>query len=307
LVGYPRFVHEAIGHPVEWMGAVIGGFEEALNRPGGSRLWQKLKGAFALMLTLLLVAILTIPFSLWLRSQEWGWLLEAVLATTLLAQFDLYRHVRAVYAGLETNIESGRRAVSRIVGRDPEELDESGVTRAAIESLAENSSDAVVAPAMFLALFGLPGIALYKVVNTADSMLGHRSARFVDFGWASARLDDVVNLVPARLTGLLFAGAASLTSPGAGADALARMWYDARRHVSPNAGWPEAAMAGALNIRLGGPRSYDGAPVELAWLGNGRIELDRRDIRRALRLFSQMITLFAAFVALAAAFTFKAV
>jgi adenosylcobinamide-phosphate synthase len=229
-----------------------------------------------------------------------------VLATTLLAQFDLYRHVRAVYVGLEAGIDKGRQAVSRIVGRDPEQLDESGVTRAAIESLAENASDAVVAPAMFLALFGLPGIALYKVVNTADSMLGHKSPRFIDFGWASARLDDLVNLIPARLTGLLFAGAASLTNPAAAADALARMWYDARRHVSPNAGWPEAAMAGALNIRLGGPRSYDGALVELPWLGNGRIDLDRRDIRRALRLFSQMITLLAALVALAAAFAFKA-
>jgi adenosylcobinamide-phosphate synthase len=304
LAGYPKFIHDAIGHPVEWIGAVIGGFEEALNHPDGNRIWQKFKGAFALFLTLVLVAILTIPFSLWLRHQEWGWLLEAVLATTLLAQFDLYRHVRAVYAGLEKSLDDGRRAVSRIVGRDPDQLDESGVTRAAIESLAENASDAVIAPALFLALFGLPGIAAYKVINTADSMIGHKSPRFIDFGWASARLDDLVNLIPARLSGLLFAGAASLTNPGAGADALARMWYDARKHVSPNAGWPEAAMAGALDIRLGGPRNYDGVPVDLPWLGNGRIDLDRHDIRRALRLFSQMITLFAALVALAAAFSF---
>ena len=304
LAGYPKFIHDGIGHPVEWIGAVIGGFEEALNHPDGNRIWQKFKGAFALFLTLVLVAILTIPFSLWLRHQEWGWLLEAVLATTLLAQFDLYRHVRAVYAGLEKSLDDGRRAVSRIVGRDPDQLDESGVTRAAIESLAENASDAVIAPALFLALFGLPGIAAYKVINTADSMIGHKSPRFIDFGWASARLDDLVNLIPARLSGLLFAGAASLTNPGAGADALARMWYDARKHVSPNAGWPEAAMAGALDIRLGGPRNYDGVPVDLPWLGNGRIDLDRHDIRRALRLFSQMITLFAALVALAAAFSF---
>ena len=304
LAGYPKFIHDAIGHPVEWIGAVIGGFEEALNHPDGNRIWQKFKGAFALFLTLVLVAILTIPFSLWLRHQEWGWLLEAVLATTLLAQFDLYRHVRAVYAGLEKSLDDGRRAVSRIVGRDPDQLDESGVTRAAIESLAENASDAVIAPALFLALFGLPGIAAYKVINTADSIIGHKSPRFIDFGWASARLDDLVNLIPARLSGLLFAGAASLTNPGAGADALARMWYDARKHVSPNAGWPEAAMAGALDIRLGGPRNYDGVPVDLPWLGNGRIDLDRHDIRRALRLFSQMITLFAALVALAAAFSF---
>ena len=142
LAGYPKFIHDAIGHPVEWIGAVIGGFEEALNHPDGNRIWQKFKGAFALFLTLVLVAILTIPFSLWLRHQEWGWLLEAVLATTLLAQFDLYRHVRAVYAGLEKSLDDGRRAVSRIVGRDPDQLDESGVTRAAIESLAENASDA---------------------------------------------------------------------------------------------------------------------------------------------------------------------
>ena len=219
LAGYPKFIHDGIGHPVEWIGAVIGGFEEALNHPDGNRIWQKFKGAFALFLTLVLVAILTIPFSLWLRHQEWGWLLEAVLATTLLAQFDLYRHVRAVYAGLETSLDDGRRAVSRIVGRDPDQLDESGVTRAAIESLAENASDAVIAPALFLALFGLPGIAAYKVINTADSMIGHKSPRFIDFGWASARLDDLVNLIPARLSGLLFAGAASLTNPGAGADA----------------------------------------------------------------------------------------
>ena len=263
VIGYPNFIHNAIGHPVEWIGATIGGFDEALNRPDGNRLWQKIKGALALFLTLLLVAILTIPFSLWLRRQEWGWLLEAVLATTLLAQFDLTRHVRAVYRGLGTDITSGRLAVGRIVGRDCAALDESGVTRAAIESLAENSSDAVIAPALFLALFGLPGIALYKVINTADSMIGHKSPRFIDFGWASARLDDVVNLIPARLTGLLLAGAASLTNPAAGADALARMWYDARKHVSPNAGWPEAAVAGALNIRLGGSRSYEGTLVEL--------------------------------------------
>ncbi len=214
LAGYPKIIHEAIGHPVEWIGAVIGGFEEAFNHPDGNRLWQKLKGAFALLLTLLLVAILTIPFSLWLRHQEWGWLLEAVLATTFLAQFDLYRHVRAVYAGLETSIESGRaRGEPHRRPRSRSARRERRRPRGDRKPRREQPPTGWSRRPCSWRCSACPASPLYKVINTADSMIGHRSPRFIDFGWASARLDDLVNLYRPRLTGLLFAGAASLDEP----------------------------------------------------------------------------------------------
>ena len=209
----------------------------------------------------------------------------------MIAQSELRRFVRRVAEGLENNLAEGRKSVSHIVGRDPAQLDEAGVARAAIESLAENTSDGIVAPAFWLAIAGLPGIVIYKVINTADSMIGHKSERYAHFGWAAAKLDDLVNLVPARICGLFFAGAAGLTSPSACADALHAMWRDAGNHVSPNAGWPEAAVAGALDISLGGSRSYGGQTVDLARMGDGREQLGAQDIRRALRLYVQTITL----------------
>ncbi len=194
-------------------------------------------------------------------------MLTAIAASTLIASRSLYCHVRDVAAALETGgLEAGRAAVSRIVGRDPQTLDSAGVARAAIESLAENASDGVAAPVFWFALLGLPGLAAYKAINTADSMIGHRTPRHEAFGWASARLDDLVNLPASRLTAALFALAALLHKASA-RGALQAVLRDARRHRSPNAGWPEAAMAGALGLRLAGPRCYGGVVVPDAYMG----------------------------------------
>lgn len=286
-LGYPDRLYRAIGHPVGWMGRLIGRLEAALNRPEWPAHLRRFSGAGALVLLVGLAggagwALQALP-----GSGVAGLALTALLASTLLAQRSLAAHVAAVAAALEgQGLDAGRRAVSMIVGRDTAALDEAGVCRAAIESLAENFSDGVVAPAFWLALLGLPGAAAYKAVNTADSMIGHKSERYRAFGWAAARLDDLVNLPASRLAALLIVAAAFLARQGSPAGAWRAVRRDARRHRSPNAGWPEAAMAGALGLALAGPRSYGGQTVEDAVMGEGgRRAASAADIRRALRLF----------------------
>jgi adenosylcobinamide-phosphate synthase len=281
VVGYPPALFRAVGHPVTWMGALIGRLEARLNR-GDNR---RLKGVLLLVLLLgagLAISLLIVAVT---RRVPFGWVLEAILASTLLAQKELGRAVKAVADTLAVSLDSGRAAVSQIVGRDPHVLDESGVARAAIESLAESTSDAVVAPLFWLFVGGLPGILLYKAVNTADSMVGHRNERYAEFGWASARFDDVVNWIPARLTALLVAGASFLTRRTDPEAAWSTALRDARKHASPNAGWPEAAFAGSLGIELGGPRAYDGEVHQLPSFGDGRAELTASDILPALVLY----------------------
>lgn len=210
----------------------------------------------------------------------------ALLASSLLAQRSLHEHVARVAEGLERDgLAVGRKAVAMIVGRDPESLDEAGVARAAIESLSENFSDGIIAPAFWLGVGGLPGGALYKAINTADSMIGHKSPRHLAFGWAAARLDDLVNLPASRLTASLLIAAAALDRQAEAGAAWRAVRRDARRHRSPNAGWPEAAMAGALGLRLAGPRVYGTVRVEDGWMGDGREEATAADIRRALALY----------------------
>jgi adenosylcobinamide-phosphate synthase len=291
FIGYPQAVHTAIGHPVEWIGKLIARLDAALNAPQASLLEGRLRGLAALALLLLAALIPSWPIAKALSQWSLGWIVEALLATAFIAQHSLRQHVKAVYRDLGQSLEQGRGAVSRIVGRDPAGLDESGVTRAALESLAENTSDGIVAPVFWYALLGLPGLVLYKVINTADSMIGHKTERHINFGWAAARLDDLVNLPCSRLTGLLFAGAAGWHSKQHFKTALAAMWRDAPKHVSPNAGWPEAALAAGLGLKLGGPRSYNGRRVDLAWMGDGRGGLMRHDIRAGLRLYGRALTL----------------
>jgi adenosylcobinamide-phosphate synthase len=287
ILGYPRPLLSRIGHPVIWIGALIGWLEKRLNT-GASR---RRNGVLMLLSLLAAVAAITVPLAILLRLLPFGWLLEALLATTLLAQKELGRAVASVATALDHSLEAGRRQVSQIVGRDPDSLDEAGVARAAVESLAESASDGVVAPLFWLLLAGLPGIALYKAINTADSMIGHRSERYRDFGWASARLDDLVNWVPARLTALLLAGAAFWVKEADPEKAWSAALRDARKHDSPNAGWPEAAMAGALGLSLGGPRQYDGQLVDLPALGDGRRDLGPSDIRKSIELYGMMLNL----------------
>ncbi len=291
IVGYPKWIHKRLGHPVEWYGALLSKLDKALNTPDKSPTWNRTKGIITITLLIALVLAITLPIAATLRQVEYGALLEALLAVPLLAQKELRRFVARVADALNIGIAEGRAAVGHIVGRDTSNLNTSDVTRAAIESLAENTSDGIIAPAFWLMVFGLPGIAVYKVINTADSMIGYKSDRYLTFGWAAARLDDLVNLLGARLTGILFVGATSLTNPMAASRALATIWHDAKKHASPNAGWPEAAIAGALDIRLGGPRVYAGRIGDLPWMGDGRTELHPTDIRHALRLYSQTLTL----------------
>ena len=286
-LGYPSRLYAWIAHPVTWIGALIGRLDRRFNREGADFAIRRLAGigALALLLLVVLAASLALQWLCRLAGPA-GLLPLALLASTLLAQRSLHDHVAAVAEGLERGgIAGGRRAVAMIVGRDPDSLDEAGVARAAIESLSENFSDGVVAPAFWLGAAGLPGIALYKAINTADSMIGHRSPRHLAFGWAAARLDDLVNLPASRLTALLLTASAALDRQADAGGAWRAVRRDARRHRSPNAGWPEAAMAGALGLKLAGPRVYGAVRVEDGWMGDGRAEATAADIRRALALY----------------------
>jgi adenosylcobinamide-phosphate synthase len=264
---------------------LIAATELRINLLSDSAPIGRLKGSLSLLFWLGAVAGVTglISWScgLWLPLRA----IPIVLAATLPAQKSLYQHVAAVADALETDgLDEARKAVGLIVGRRTEALDEAGVARAAIESLAENFSDGVVAPAFWLAIGGLVAGALYKAINTADSMIGHRGKRYEYFGWAAARLDDLVNLPASRFAALFLTLAAIPEGIGPARAAWRAIWRDAPHHRSPNAGWPEAAMAGALGLKLAGPRLYEEGPVDDAFMGDGRREASAHDIRRALKL-----------------------
>jgi len=286
-VGDPDAIWRRIPHPVAWMGALIARLDRSWNRPDLAAARRKAAGIAALGVILAASILAGALVEAALRALPWPTVTIGLVASVLLAQNSLHAHVARVAAAFSAGgITEARRAVSMIVGRDPESLDEAGICRAAIETTAENFSDGVVAPAFWFALFGLPGLAAYKAVNTADSMIGHLSDRHRDFGWASARCDDLLNLAPARLAGLLIALAAPLVS-GSPVRALGVMIRDARLHRSPNAGWPEAAMAGALGLALAGPRRYGPRRVEDPFLhAEGRRAATPEDIRRALRVMA---------------------
>ncbi|MEM8797360.1 MAG: adenosylcobinamide-phosphate synthase CbiB [Pseudomonadota bacterium] len=291
LFGYPGFLYSVIRHPVVWMGALISALEARLNLGTYSFVVRRICGGLTLIILLLVTVALTLPLTLLLRVVPGGIILEAVLATSMLAQRSLYDHVQAVRKALSSSLDDGREAVRHIVGRDPAELDEGEIAKAAIESLAENTSDGIVAPLFYLALFGLPGAALYKAINTADSMIGYKSDRYHAFGFAAAKLDDIVNLPASRLSAVLFSIAAATLKPRAGLLAIRAAFRDAARHASPNAGWPESALAGALSLKLGGPRSYGGKTLDLPAMGDGRAALSADDIDRALTLYRRLLTL----------------
>lgn len=286
LVGYPDWLFQRIGHPVTWIGSLIALLDKKWNRQDDSFLRRKAMGLAALAIFLGLTLLIALGLQSLLLALPLGLVLLALLGASLPAQKSLEQHVEAVATALERDgVTGGRKAVSMIVGRDPEKLDEAAVCRAAIESLAENFSDGIVAPSLWLGLLGLPGGAGYKAINTADSMIGHRSPRHEAFGWASARLDDLVNLPASRLSGLLFVLAACFIKEASPRRALRAIFRDAHHHRSPNAGWPEAAMAGALGFALAGPRSYGGQMIEARFMGEGgRRDLNAADIRRAIRL-----------------------
>ncbi len=276
-----------VAHPVVLIGRCVQWFDKRLNRERRGEKVRLVRGVLTVAMLVAGAAASGLALAVVLRSVRFGWAVEILLVAVLLAQRSLFDHVAAVRDALERRgLAGGREAVSHIVGRDPQSLDEHGVARAAIESLAENFSDGVVAPALSYALFGLPGILVYKTANTLDSMIGHRTPRYLHFGRAAARLDDLLNLVPARLSGMLLAAAALATPAAHGPPAFRIMLRDARKHRSPNAGWPEAATAGALDLALAGPRRYHGQVVNDPWLGDGRARATAADINRALRLYA---------------------
>ena len=304
VIGYPGALAKRIGHPVTWMGRLIDILDKRLNRDDMAPEQHRRAGAIALFVLLLVVGAIAFTAETALLLLPFGLIAVGILGSTLIAQRSLYIHVANVAETLDMgDLVRARAEVAHIVGRDTADLDEAGVARAAIESLAENFSDGVVSPALWIALLGLTGAAAYKAVNTADSMIGHRTPRHEDFGKASARLDDLVNLPGARLSGLLIVAAAALTGGASAREAWRAMACDARKHASPNAGYPEAAMAGALDLSLGGPRSYGGKKSDCAWLGEGRREANATDIEAALDLYGRADGLLIALVLALAALT----
>jgi adenosylcobinamide-phosphate synthase len=296
VLGWPEQLFRLVGHPVIWLGRLIDGVDEACNRDSDSPAFRRAAGVMA---TLLVIALPTALAWIVQAQLTTGWsriLIAGILAWPLVALRSLHDHLTAVARPLRSGeLEAARSAVARIVGRDPANLDEASIARASIESLAENTSDGVIAPVFWGAIFGLPGLVGYKIINTLDSMIGHRTPRHEAFGWAAARIDDVANFIPARLTGFLFA-----VLSGRPANALLCMMKDARRHRSINAGWPEAAMAGALGIRLSGPRVYQGTLADEPWLNGGARDPLAADIAQALKLYRRAMWLLAAALAILA-------
>lgn len=305
LVGEFGPLFRILPHPVALMGGLIGWFDRRLNREQRSARTRVFRGS---MVTLLMVGLAAV--SGWFvlevaRRVPQGWIIEVIAVSLLIAQRSLFDHVRAVARGLDKHgLAGGRAAVAMIVGRDPETLDDHGVSRAAIESLAESFSDGVVAPVFWYLLFGLPGLLVYKTVNTMDSMIGYRTPRHDAFGRTAARLDDVMNYVPARIAAALIVLASVFVPRGRPASAFRVMARDGGQHRSPNAGWPEAAMAGALGVALSGPRSYQGKMTAQPWVGGEfSAQIGTGEIRRGLYLFVVACLLEAVIVALLASMT----
>ena len=298
LIGDPRW----LPHPVRAMGWLTGLMDRALNHERLGDTARMLLGGVAVLLVTGASAAAGWAVAHHATMLAWGWLAELALVTTLIAQRNMADHMVRVARALDAGVEPARDAVRHIVGREVHTLDEHAIARAAIESGAENYSDGVVAPAFWYLLLGLPGLLAYKAINTMDSMIGHRSPRHHDFGRAAARMDDAVNWLPARIAGGLVALAALVVPGAAPGRALRTMVRDAPSHSSPNAGWPEAAMAGALGLALLGPRQYEGeAAADEAWLGDGRKEATAHDLRRTVWVFAVACALVAVLTAAIAA------
>jgi len=279
-VGWPGWLYHRVGHPVGAFARIIARCEASWNQPDRNDARRRMMGIATVALLLAAAGgggwVIALALERWLGPH--AWIAIGLLAFPGLAQRSLFDHVRPIAAALDQgNIEAARGAVAMIVGRDTQALDESGIVRAAIESLAESFCDGVAAPLFWLLLLGLPGIWAYKAINTADSLIGHQEEPWRAFGWAAARTDDFMNLVPARIAGCLLCLA--------GGKGWRVMWRDAGKHASPNAGWPEAAMAGAIGVRLAGPIAYDGVLYDKPWIGSGKAQAGASDIRRALAVY----------------------
>lgn len=289
VLGWPERLFRLVGHPVTWLGRLIDFLDVVCNRDPDPLQLRRVAGMAAALIVIALAVALAWMVQAQLSAGWSGMIIAGILAWPFVALRSLHDHVSAVARPLRLgDIKAARLAISRIVGRYPDSLDEAGIARASIESLAENTSDGVVAPVFWGAIFGLPGIVGYKAINTLDSMIGHRTPRHEAFGWAAARIDDFANFLPARLTGVLFVALAGKPSL-----AMSCMMRDGQRHRSPNAGWPEAAIAGALGVRLSGPRIYHGDIANEPWLNETARDPAADDIARALGLYRRAMLLFA--------------
>ena len=274
-----------IKHPVVLIGNLIHFLDEKLNRQKRGDMDRAIRGALTVIVVICITGTAGTCIAWLTLHHTFGWILELILLTLILAGRSLYDHVRDVVNALNIDLEHGRKSVAHIVGRDPEHLDEHGVCRAAIETVAENLCDGVVAPIFWYVLFGFPGLIIYKAVNTMDSMIGYKTAKYHAFGMTAARLDDVLNLLPARLTGIFLVLAAFFTPTASPLGAFKAMWRDASKHRSVNAGWCEAAMAGALGLALAGPRRYSNKVITDAWIGGGTARAKKSHIERALYMY----------------------
>lgn len=300
LVGDPDWIWRRIPHPVVWFGQVISILDRYLNRIRDNRQRRKRFGVLAVLIMLTIAMLAGVLFSyIFGHLGVIGFAIEIIIVAVLIAQKSMSDHIKNIITPLSLgDIEGARYAVSMIVGRQTSEMNASDVTRSSIESLAENFSDGVVAPVFWYALLGLPGILMYKMLNTADSMIGHKTVEYEDFGWASAKLDDLANWLPARLSALLIAFAALISiGPKSFKDAIWTVLNNASLHRSPNAGWPETAMAGALGIVLSGPRSYGDKVTHEPYLNpTGRLELTHLDLEKSCKLFWLSCILEAVFI-----------
>ncbi len=284
IIGDPDWLWKRVRHPVSLFATFVLYFDK-LRRPSNTPATDKLFGIVAITALTLISILIGIILAYLLKDSWWGIIISALTASIFVAQKSLFCHVKPVYKALQSNdLEKSREQVSKIVGRDPKHLDKSGVARATIETAAENLSDGIVAPVFWFFLFGLPGLLTYKAINTADSTIGYKNEKYKNFGWATARLDDLVNYIPARLSGLLIAFCAPCVN-GSIKTAFKTMIKDASLHNSPNAGWPEASMAGVLGVALAGPRIYSTHKEDGNWINDiGRKEIGSIEIHNALKI-----------------------
>lgn len=282
-----RWFFRFVPHPVVMIGSLIGFFDRKLNRESRGDINRTVRGTVMTIIVVSVAALVGWGIEAGLHYLPHGWIAEVFIVAILLAQRSLAGRTADVGRALrKDDIETARDGLRHLCSRDPKSLDRPAVARAAIESLSENFSDAVVAPAFWFAILGLPGLFAYKAINTMDSMVGYKTEKYLAFGMTAARTDDAINWIPARLSGLLMVIAALFTPTGRPLKAFRTILRDAKKHASPNAGWPEAAMAGALDFALGGPREYPGEGTKTTWIGNGRARLDGTDIRRAVVLYT---------------------
>jgi len=295
-IGWPPVLFDRIGHPVSWLGKLIGHFDTALNRREWHTATRRLMGAITALFLIGSSFFIGQFLQTLFGDGIVGFILSVLVVWPLLAVNSMYTHVEDIAVPLEENrITEARAAVSLIVGRNPDNLDSAGIGQAAIESLAENTSDGIVAPIFWGLILGIPGVLAYKAINTLDSMVGYKTKKHIHFGWASAKIDDLANFIPARLTGWLYA----LTS-GNRKQALTVMSFDAKKHRSPNAGWPESAMAGALGVRISGPRIYDTGQTRDPWLNDNGRKVEAGDVTKSLSLFKRAMYGLAAVLAVLA-------